>query len=86
MKKTLAVILSVIMLFSVMPFAAFSADHSYDRAKVAANDAAYIDGMTAEQMASVILDWVDRKIAAYAADAKQGIVDGIIANGFEALR
>lgn len=83
MKKTLAVILSVIMLFSVMPFAAFSADHSYDRAKVAANDAAYIDGMTAEQMASVILDWVDRKIAAYAADAKQGIVDGIIANGFE---
>lgn len=83
MKKTLAVILSVIMLFSVMPFAAFSADRSYDRAKVAANDAAYIDGMTAEQMASVILDWVDRKIAAYAADAKQGIVDGIIANGFE---
>lgn len=83
MKKTLAVILSVIMLFSVLPFAGFAADSSYDRAKVAANDAAYIDGLTAEQMASVILDWVDRKIAAYAADAKQGIVDGIIADGFE---
>lgn len=83
MKKTLAVILSVIMLFSLMPFASFAADSSYDRVKVAANDSAYIDSMSAEQMASVILDWVDRKIAAYAADAKEGIVEGIIADGFE---
>lgn len=83
MKKTLAVILSVIMLFSLMPFASFAADSSYDRVKVAANDSAYIDSMSAEQMASVILDWVDRKIAAYAADAKKGIVEGIIADGFE---
>lgn len=83
MKKTLAVILSLIMLFSVMPFAAFAADSTYDRAKVAAGDAQYIEGMSAEQMASVILDWVDRQIAKYAADAKEGIVEGIIANGFE---
>lgn len=83
MKKTLAVVLSIIMLFSLMPFASFAADSSYDRAKVAANDSAYIDSMSAEQMASVILDWVDRQIAAYAAKAKEGIVEGIIADGFE---
>ena len=80
MKKTLAIILSVIMLLGVMPFTSFAAD-SYDRAKVAANDEAYIADMTAEQMASVILDWVDRQIAKYSADIKEDISAGVIANG-----
>ena len=82
MKKTLAIILSVVMLFGVMPFAAFAADEPvYDRAKVAANDEAYIDSMNAEQMASVILDWVDREIAKHSAEIQEDIVAGVIANG-----
>ncbi|MBQ7294871.1 MAG: hypothetical protein IJW86_01630 [Clostridia bacterium] len=90
MKKTLAVILSVIMLLGVMPFAGFAADSSdYDRAAVAANDEAYIADMTAEQMASVILDWADREIAKYTEDIEADIVAGVIANGgfeeFEAI-
>ncbi len=83
MKKTLAVILSVIMLLGVMPFAGFAADASdYDRAAVAAGDEAYIADMTAEQMASVILDWADREIAKYAAEMKDAVVGEVIA-GFE---
>ena len=82
MKKTLAIILSVIMLLGVMPFASFAADEPvYDRGEVAANNEAYIDGMSAEQIASLILDWVDRKIAKYSADIKEDITAGIIANG-----
>ncbi len=84
MKKTLAIILSIVMLLGVMPFASFAADEPvYDRAKVAANDEAYIADMTAEQMASVILDWVDREIAKYSADIKDAVVEGVVANGFE---
>ena len=81
MKKTLAIILSVIMLLGVVPFASFAADSSYDRAEIAANNEAYIDGMNAEQIAAVILDWADREIAKYAEDIKASIADGVIANG-----
>ncbi len=82
MKKTLAIILSIVMLLGVMPFASFAADEPvYDRAKVAADDEAYIADMTAEQMASVILDWVDREIAKYSAEIQEDIVAGVIANG-----
>ncbi len=81
MKKTLAIILSIVMLIGVMPFASFAAEPAYDRAKVAANDEAYIDSMTAEQMASLILDWVDREIAKYSAEIEDDIVAGAIANG-----
>lgn len=82
MKKTLAIILSVIMLLGVMPFASFAAaEPAYDRAKVASDDEAYIDGMSAEQIAAVILDWVDREIAKYSAEVKDDIVAGVIANG-----
>lgn len=81
MKKTLAIILSIVMLIGVMPFASFAAEPAYDRAAVAANDEAYIADMTAEQMASVILDWVDREIAKYSAEIEDDIVAGIIANG-----
>ncbi len=82
MKKTLAIILSVVMLLGVMPFASFAADEPvYDRAKVAANEKAYIDGMDAEQIASLILDWVDREIAKYSAEIEDDIVAGIVANG-----
>ncbi len=81
MKKTLAVILSVIMLLGAMPFAGLAADTSYDRAAVASGDEAYIAEMSAEQMASVILDWVDREIAAYSAEIEDSIVNGVIENG-----
>ncbi len=88
MKKTLAIILSVVMLFGMIPFAVSAADN-YDRAAVAANDEAYIDGMSAEQMASVILDWVDREIAKYTEEIEADIVAGVVANGgfeeFEAI-
>ncbi len=80
MKKTLAIILSVVMLFGMIPFAVSAADN-YDRAAVAANDEAYIDGMSAEQMASVILDWVDREIAKYTEEIEADIVAGVVANG-----
>ncbi len=84
MKKTLAIILSIVMLIGVMPFASFAADEAvYDRAKVASNDEAYIADMTAEQMASLILDWVDREIAKYSAEIKDAVVEGVVANGFE---
>ena len=83
MKKTLAIILSVIMLLGVMPFASFAADEPvYDRAKVAADDEAYIADMTAEQMASLILDWVDREIAKYTDEMKAAATEAVIA-GFE---
>ncbi|MBR3868745.1 MAG: hypothetical protein IKM66_05460, partial [Clostridia bacterium] len=60
----------------------FAADEAvYDRAKVASNDEAYVADMTAEQMASVILDWVDREIAKYSAEIQEDIVAGVIANG-----
>ena len=81
MKKTLAIILSIVMLIGVMPFASFAAEPAYDRAAVAANDKEYIAGMTAEQMASLILDWVDREIAKYSAEIEDDIVAGVIANG-----
>ena len=82
MKKTLAIILSVIMLLSVLPFAAFAAEPVYDRAKVATEDAAYIDGMNAEQIASLILDWADREIAKYSDEMKKAATEAVIA-GFE---
>lgn len=89
MKKTLAIILSVLMLIGAMPFASFAAEPAYDRGKVAANDEAYIESMSAEQIASVILDWIDREIAKYSADIKEDITAGVIANGgfeeFEAI-
>ncbi len=69
MKKALAILLSVIMMFGVMPFATFATDtSSYERYKVSANDVAYIDELSAEQIAAVLLDWVDRQIAAATAD------------------
>ena len=73
MKKTLAIILSVVMLFSVLPFSAFAAD--YDRAKIAANDAATIEALSEEQIASVILDWADRQILDVASDFDDFEVD-----------
>ncbi len=81
MKKTLAIILSVVMLFGMVPFAVSAADATYDRAKVASGDEAYIEDMSAEQIASLILDWVDREIADYSAEIKDDIVAGVIANG-----
>ncbi len=81
MKKTLAIILSIIMLIGAMPFATFAAEPAYDRAKVAANDEAYIESMSAEQIASVILDWVDREIAKYSAAIEDEIVAGVIQSG-----
>ena len=83
MKKTLAIVLSVVMLLGVLPFASLAAEPAYDRAAIAANDEAYIDSLNAEQIASVILDWVDREIAKYSEDIKAAVVEGVVENGFE---
>lgn len=82
MKKTLAVLLSIIMLFGV-PMTSFAADDAsaYDRAAIAANDEEYIETLSAEQIASVILDWADREIAKYTEAIEADIVAGVIANG-----
>ena len=45
-----------------------SAYAEYDKAKVAQNDAAYIASLNYDQMAGLLLDWLDRKIAAAADD------------------
>ena len=66
MKKTLAILLSILMLFSVSPVGVFANEAAYDRAAVA--NAEGIDELTHEQMAAVILDWVDRRIAEVTAD------------------
>ena len=77
MKKLLAVALSVLMaLTCCLP--AFAAEKTidspaagyaaYDKAAVAGNDADYIASMSYDQLASLLLDWLDRKIAAAAAD------------------
>lgn len=77
MKKTLAVIISILMVFTccIPAFAAektvdnpASAYAEYDKAKVAQNDADYIASLNYDQIAGVLLDWLDRKIAAVAAD------------------
>ncbi len=83
MKKALAIILSVIMLLGAMPFASFAAEPVYNRAEIAAENEAYIDSMSAEQIASLILDWVDREVAKYSEDIKAAVVEGVVENGFE---
>ncbi|MBQ3518321.1 MAG: hypothetical protein IJA31_03250 [Clostridia bacterium] len=60
MKKTLAIILSILMMFAVLPVSGSAAETSYNRSDVASG---IVADLTAEQMASVILDWVDRQIA-----------------------
>ena len=66
MKKLLAIILSLLLIVCTLPVVFASSD--YDRAKVAADDAETIAALTPEQIAGVILDWVDRQIEAAAAD------------------
>ena len=77
MKKFLAVFLSVLLalLCCVPAFAAektitdpASAYAEYDKARVAQNDAGYIASLNYDQLAGVLLDWLDRKIAAVADD------------------
>ncbi|MCM1392981.1 MAG: hypothetical protein NC185_09445, partial [Ruminococcus sp.] len=78
MKKLLAVLLSLTMLLCVFPMSAFAAEKTYNspassyaeygRAKVGANDADYIASMSYDQLAGVLLDWVDREVAKAASD------------------
>lgn len=76
MKKTLAIILSAVMLICLVPFSAFAADDAvYDRAAIAAEDKSYIASLKTEQIAAVILDWLDRQIAAVAEDFETFEVD-----------
>lgn len=75
MKKTLAIILSAIMIFCLVPFSAFAQESAYDRASVASDDKSYIASLKEEQMAAVILDWVDRQIAAVTEDFESFEVD-----------
>ena len=81
MKKLLAVLISVVMALTccIPAFAAektvsnpASAYAEYDKAKVAQNDADYIASLDYDQMAGLLLDWLDRKIAAVAADLNAG--------------
>lgn len=68
MKKTLAIILSAIMVLCLVPFSAFAQEAAYDRAAIASEDKSYIASLKEEQIAAVILDWVDRQIADVTAD------------------
>lgn len=75
MKKTLAIILSVIMVLCLVPFSAFAAESSYDRAAVASDDKDYIDSLTVNQIASVLLDRIDRQIAKLTEDFETFEID-----------
>ncbi len=75
MKKTLAIILSAVMLLCLVPFSAFAAEDTYDRAAIASDDKGYIASLKTEQIAAVILDWVDRQIAAAAEEFESFEVD-----------
>ncbi len=76
MKKTLAIILSAVMLVCLVPFSAFAADGAaYDRAAIAADNKDYIASLKTEQIAAVILDWLDRQIAAAAEDFESFEID-----------
>ncbi len=67
MKKTLAIILSAVMLLCLVPFSAFAGEN-YDRAAVASDNKDYIASLKEEQIAAVVLDWLDRQIAAVTED------------------
>lgn len=77
MKKALSIILSICMVLCCVP-AAFAAEKTvtapasgyaeYDQGKVSEADEAYIDTLTYDQMAGILLDWVDKKIAEVTAD------------------
>lgn len=73
MKKTLAIIISILMLFSVSPVGVLAETAAYDRTAVANGEG--IDDLTHEQMAAVILDWVDRRIAEVTEDFESFEVD-----------
>lgn len=72
MKKTLAIILSILMMLAVLPVGGSAAETSYNRSDVASG---IVEDLTAEQMASVILDWVDRQIAKATEDFETFEVD-----------
>lgn len=70
MKKVLSIILSAVMLLCVLPISGFAADYTpaagyaaYDSEKIAANDADYISSLSVDQIAGVILDYVDARLA-----------------------
>ncbi len=69
MKKVLSVLLSVCMILCLVP-AAFagktvtapaSAYAEYDRGKISENEADYIASLNYDQLAGILLDWVDKK-------------------------
>lgn len=76
MKKALSVFLAVCMVLCLVPMAfaektitaPADAYAEYDRAKVAEGDADVVSALDYDQMAGILLDWVDRKIAAATAD------------------
>lgn len=76
MKKALSVFLAICMALCFVPMAfaektidaPANAYAEYDRVKVAEKDADTISALNYDQMAGILLDWVDRKIAAAAED------------------
>ena len=68
-RKAMSVFLALLMLVSLVPMAALAEETPlYDRGKVSAGDTEYIDSLSDEQMAGIILDYCDRRIAAAAKD------------------
>ena len=71
MKKVLSVVLSLAMLLCVLPFSSFAAEAytpassraSYNAAEVAANDGGYIDSLSVDQIAGILLDYADATLA-----------------------
>ncbi|MGN0469041.1 MAG: hypothetical protein ACI4GY_09980 [Acutalibacteraceae bacterium] len=71
-KKVCSIVLSLVLVL-VMAIPAFCYDQAsayaeYDRAKVQANDKETIDSLNLDQIAGIVLDWVDRKIAEKTSD------------------
>ncbi len=71
MKKVLSVILSLLMLLCVLPVSGIAAKDytpateyaAYDADKVFSNDAEYIESLSVDQIAGILLDYIDRLLA-----------------------
>ena len=71
MRKVLSVILSLLMLLCVLPVSGIAAKDytpateyaAYDADKVFSNDAEYIESISVDQIAGILLDYIDRLLA-----------------------
>lgn len=78
MKKALSILLSLLLVMCSMPLFAFAAEKTYDQplnayapydeAEIRANNSEYINAMSYDMLAGVLLDWLDKQIAKATAD------------------